>query len=74
MKDIGKGLVMITAGLASLTLYIALAGPKLVMASVLILIGVVELVTLLSKNFKNIKKGSDSLIDIGKSLILFHLH
>lgn len=71
MHDIGKALIAVSVGLSVMTLYIAIAGPVVVATTLLFLTTIVGLFSIMGKWMKQIKSGTDSLIDIGKSLILF---
>ncbi len=71
MHDMGKALIAVSVGLSVMTLYIAIAGPVVVATTLLFLTTIVRLFSIMGKWMKQIKSGTDSLIDIGKSLILF---
>ncbi len=71
MRDMGKALKAVSVGLSVMTLYIAIAGPVVVATTLLFLTTIVGLFSKMGKWMKQIKSGTDSLIDIGKSLILF---
>ena len=73
MHDMGKSLIAVSVGLSVMTLYIAIAGPVVVATTLLFLTTIVGLFSIMGKWMKQIKSGTDSLIDIGKSLILFSL-
>ena len=73
MHDMGKALIAVSVGLSVMTLYIAIAGPVVVATTLLFLTTIVRLFSIMGKWMKQIKSGTDSLIDIGKSLILFSL-
>ena len=71
MHDMGNALIAVSVGLSVMTLYIAIAGPVVVATTLLFLTTIVRLFSIMGKWMKQIKSGTDSLIDIGKSLILF---
>jgi len=71
MHDMGKALIAVSVGLSVMTLYIAIAGPVVVATTLLFLTTIVRLFSIMGKWMKQIKSGTDSLINIGKSLILF---
>lgn len=71
LKELGKGIVAFTAGVASLSLMLLLVPPKIILGGVAVLALYGLTVSLIGKAGKQVMEGSKSLIKMGLGLFAF---